>query len=98
MLYYNYLQNLTLEQLNELGQEGWEITGLVINSASSTFDVFLTKGFQEKTLIENAETNAKFWVDESFSYGEGTLIIFLTIFMFCIIGKIVYNFLFKEDA
>jgi hypothetical protein len=51
---------------------------------------------QTQTLIENAETGAKFWVNGSFTYGEATIIIFLTIFTLCIIGKIIYNFLFKN--
>lgn len=96
MFIYNYQQNLTLEQLNELGAEGWDITGILINASPSDFNVFMKKGFQDQTLIGNTETGAKFWVNESFSYGESMIIIFLTIFIFCIIGKILYNFFFKN--
>jgi hypothetical protein len=49
-----------------------------------------------ETLIENSETGAKFWISQSFSYGDAIIITFATIFMFCIIGKVVYNFLFKN--
>ena len=96
MFEYNFLENLTLEQLNELGADNWEITGILVN-ATDSFSVFTKKGFQEKTLITNEITGAEFWVDKTFSYGESWIIIALTICMFCIIGKIIYNFFFKKD-
>jgi len=95
MLEYNYLENLTLEQLNELGNEGWEITDILVNTTGS-FNAFFTKGFQEKILIINSESGAEFWLDKTFSYGESITIIFLTIFIFCVVGKLIYNFLFKN--
>lgn len=95
MFEYNYLQNLTLEELNELGNEGWEITDILANTTDS-FNVVFHKGFQEKILITATESGAKFWVDKTFSYGDSIIIIFLTIFAFALIGKIVYNFLFKN--
>lgn len=97
MFEYNFLENLTIEQLNELGQDGWDITGIIVNaSPSDTYNVFIKKGFQEKTLITNETTGAEFWVEKTFSYGETIIIIFITIFIFCIIGKIIYNWLFKN--
>lgn len=95
MFIYNYLENLSLEQLGDLGSEGWEI--VAISTDSESFDAFLKKGFQDKTLIENESTGAEFWVNENISYGEAMILIFITIFTFCLIGKIVYNFLFKND-
>lgn len=97
MFEYNYLENLTLEQLNELGQEGWEITGILVVSTDS-FGAFMRKGFQEKILVVNSETGAEFWFDKTFSYGESIVIIFLTFFLFSAIAKIIYNFLFKKNA
>lgn len=97
MFIYDYLENLTLEQLNELGEAGWEITGILVVTTDS-FSAFMRKGFQEKTLVVNEETGAEFWLDKSFSYGESITIIFLTIFIFAVIGKIIYNFIFKEDV
>lgn len=94
MFSYDYQEGLTLEQINELGQNNWEIIG--VNTSEEFFNVFIKKGFQDKTLIENTETGANFWVDESYSYGEGMILTFLTIFIFCVIGKVVYNFLFKN--
>jgi len=98
MFEYNYFENLTLEELNALGEIGWEVKEIEIPKIldKEGFNVFLVKGFQEKTLIENTETGAKFWVDETFSYGETMVIIFLTIFTFAVIGKIIYNFIFKN--
>jgi len=95
MLEYDYFENLTLEELNALGDTGWEVKEILITTTDS-FSAFLVKGFQEKTLIENTETGAKFWIDETFSYGETMVIIFLTFFIFAIIGKIIYNFIFKN--
>ena len=96
MFNYNYLENLTLEQLNNLGSEGWEIVEAT-STDSETFNAFFKKGFQDKTLIENESTGANFWVSENISYGEAMILIFITIFIFCLIGKVVYNFLFKND-
>jgi len=94
MFTYDYQQNLTLEQINLLGADNWEIVGVA--GSTDGFNVFLKQGFQDKTLITNTETGANFWVDESYSYGEGMILTFLTIFIFCVIGKIIYNFLFKN--
>lgn len=97
MFEYNYLKNQSLQQVNELGSQGWEVIDIVnISQGVPSFYVFIKKGFQEQTLITNETTGAKFWVNESFSYGESMIIIFLTIFIFCIIGKIIYNFFFKN--
>lgn len=99
MFQYNYLQDLTIEQLNELGADNWEITGILINtSPGNTYNVFVKKGFQEKTLITNETTGAEFWIDKTFSYGESWIIIFTTIILFSLIGKICWDFLFKKDA
>jgi len=97
MLEYNYLENLTLEELNQLGSEGWEITEILVNTTDS-FSAFFTKGFQDKILITATESGAEFWVDKTFSYGESIVIIFLTLFLFGVIAKIIYNFLFKKNA
>lgn len=97
MFRYDYLENLTLDQLNELGEAGWEITGILVNTTDS-FNAFLHKGFQEKILITSTESGAEFWVDKTFSYGESIVIIFLTLFLFGVIAKIIYNFLFKKNA
>jgi len=97
MFEYNYLENLTLEELNVLGQEGWEITGILVNTTDS-FNAFFHKGFQEKILMTSTESGAEFWVDKTFSYGESIVVIFLTIFLFAMIGKSIYNFLFKKNA
>lgn len=96
MFTYDYQENLTLEQINLLGADNWEIVGIQSNAEPPGFNVFVKKGFQDRILITNTETGANFWVDESYSYGEGMILTFLTIFIFCVIGKIVYNFLFKN--
>lgn len=97
MFYYDYQENLTMEELNVLGSEGWEITGILVNTTNS-FNAFLHRGFQEKILITNTESGAEFWVDKTFSYGESIVIIFLTIFLFAVIGKTIYHFIFRKNA
>jgi hypothetical protein len=97
MLEYNFFENLTIEEINVLGDEGWEITGVIVNASPQTFSVFAQKGFQDKTLIENVDTGAKFWVNQNYSYGETMILIFVVIWFFIWIGGKIFNFIFKND-
>lgn len=98
MFEYRYFENISLEEFNTTFKK-WEIIDVeILETTTSQFNLFAKKGFQEKVLIDNSETGSKFWLDKSFSYGDSIVIIFLTLFLFGIIGKIIYNFLFKKNA
>jgi len=96
MLEYNYFENQTLENLNNLGQDGWEITGILITTSPQSFNAFAKKGFQDKTLLVNSETGSKFWLDENVSYGEAFIIFVVIAFAIAIIAKAIYRFLYQQ--
>jgi len=96
MIEYNYFQNQTLEDLNNLGQEGWEITGILINTSPGDFNAFAKRGFQDKTLLENSETGAKFWLSENVSYGDAIVIFFIIVLSIAIIARSIYKFIFQQ--
>lgn len=96
MLQYDYQENLTLEQINDLGDTGWQVDSILSFTSPNSFNVFLTKGFQDKTLVENTETGAKFWLNENVSYGDAFIIFVVMVFVIAIIGKAVYKFLFQQ--
>lgn len=96
MLEYNYLENQTLEDLNNLGQDGWEVQSILDFTSPSSYNVFLVKGFQDKTLIQNEETGAKFWLSENVSYGEVFVIFVVMAFAIAIIAKAIYKFIFQQ--
>lgn len=92
MYIYDYQAGLSLEDLNVLGADNWEITGIMIYTSPSSYDVFIRKGFQEKTLIENSETGAKFWINETISYGEAFVIFFIVVLTIAVITKAIFKF------
>jgi len=96
MIEYNYFENQSLEDLNNLGQQGWEITGILITTSPTSFNAFAKMGFQDKTLLENTETGARFWLNENVSYGEAFIIFFVVVFLIAIISKAVYRFIFQQ--
>ena len=96
MFEYNYFENQTLEDLNTLGQDGWEITGILINASPQSFSAFAQRGFQDKTLLVNNETGAKFWLNENVSYGEAFIIFVVIAFAIAIIAKAIYRFLYQQ--
>lgn len=96
MITYDYFQNLSLEQVNELASQGWEVSGISIleQASSSSFNVFVKKGFQEKTLVESGDKH--FWVDETMTYGEGMILTFLTFSFFIFLAVLVFKFIFRK--
>lgn len=84
-------QTITCERANN---KPFQFTITYVNYSLSGGDSGV--GGTGQQLIQNTETGTMFRINESFTYGEATIIIFLTIFTFCIIGKIVYNFIFKN--
>jgi len=46
------------------------------------------------TLVENATTDAKFYLDKSFSYGDILITIFLSIFLIFGIVKFLFGFIY----
>jgi len=97
MITYDYKTGLTLEQVNTLGSQGWEVLGVAIKSpAPYTYDVFIKKGFQDQVLIESGGGQS-FWVKENVSYGESMIIIFITIFFFIFLGKMIFNNFFRHE-
>jgi len=61
-----------------------------------TFEIFGCQKIQIFTLIENATTDAKFYLDKSFSYGDIFITIFLSIFLIFGIVKFVFNFIYSN--
>lgn len=98
MIEYNYLENQSLEQLNAVGLNDWEIIGLMVDAGPSphTFDAFAKRGRQGYSIIE-ADSQTAFYIDKSFNLGNSIIIIFATIFIFAIISKTIYSWLFKND-
>lgn len=96
MITYNYLENQSLEELNVLGQNDWQIFDITVNDTPQGFDVFLMKGRQGYEMIE-ADSETTFYLNESFSFGDSVIIIFLTMFLCGLIGRATYHFLFKND-
>lgn len=97
MITYDYFQDLSLEQVNDLASQGWEVSGISIleNASSSTFDVFVKKGFQDKVLIEGG-SGERFFFDETISYGEGMILTFITITFFVMVAILIFKFIFRK--
>lgn len=91
---YDFKQNQTLEDLNDLGGGGWEVISIEAVSPSN-FDAVLMKGKQGEILIESGENS--FWIKESITYGEALiLILFFLVFMIGL-AKIIFNLFFQND-
>lgn len=103
MIIYKHETDLTEEQLNVLGLEDWELIEVVRNFPDqATKHFYLKKDDQIKssdqyTLIQNTETEAEFYLDKTFSYGEAVMITFITIFFFAFLGKIIFNYFFYNE-
>lgn len=99
MIIYKHETDLTDEDLNLLGSEGWELVEVVRNFPDQAVKHFyLKKGTTNQyTLIENSETGAEFYLDKSFTYGEAIIITFITIFFFAFLGKIIFNYFFYNE-
>jgi hypothetical protein len=95
MFNYNFQENLSLEDLNYLGDEGWEVVKLLINESPANFDAFLKKGFQDKTLIVDTESGSNFWIEKTVDYGDVFIIFFGVVVFIAIIGKSIYKFLYE---
>jgi hypothetical protein len=96
MITYNYLENQTLEDLNTLGQNDWQIFNIVVNDSPQTFDVFLQKGRTGHELIE-IDSETSFWIDKSFDLGMSTFIIIFVIMAIAVLGRWIWGFLFYND-
>jgi len=98
MIEYDYLEDLSLIQVNSLGSEDWEVVGVAIKSPPTppTFDVFVKRGRQGIEMIE-VDSSAHFFIDKSFSLGESVIIIFATMLIFIILSKMIYGWLFEND-
>lgn len=97
MITYDYIQDLSLEQVNDLAETGWEVSDISIleTASGSTFDVFVKKGFQDKVLVEGG-SGERFFFDESISYGEGMILTFVTISFFVMVGILIFKFIFRK--
>ena len=91
---YEFKQNQSLEDLNDLGGLGWEVINIEYVSPSN-FDAFLMKGKQGETLIET--DNGNFWIKENFSYGESVVITFLFLFFMIFLASIIFNLFFRNE-
>lgn len=96
MLEYNYLEDQSLEDLNILGGYGWEINSILESTSPNSFNVFISKGFQDKVLIENIETGTRFWINEVVDYGDVFIIFILFIFITAILCKSIYKFFYQQ--
>lgn len=97
MFQYDYILGKTIQEVNEYGKEGWEIIGIVVKPPLPyTFDIFIKKGFQEKTYIENVDTGAKFWIDETINYGDAFVIFIFIAFSIVIIAKSIIKFFYQQ--
>ena len=94
MISYDYQLGLTLEEINALASDGWKVDGVVIHASPSTFDAFLSHGFQDKVLIEDGDK--QFYFSQNVSYGEALTITFLTFFFLILITKLIFNFIFQK--
>lgn len=94
MITYDYLENQTLEQINVLGTDGWEVSGLIVNTSPSSFNVFVKKGFQEKTLVENGSA---FFFDKTINIGDAMILTFITLAFFIMVGILVFKFIFRRE-
>lgn len=96
MLEYNYFEALSLEDLNNLSSEGWQVQDVLTTTSPTTFNALMFKGFQDKTLVENSETGARFWLSENVSYGEAFIIFVVIAFAIAIISRSIYRFIFQQ--
>lgn len=100
MIEYNYIENLDIMGVNTLGNEDWEVIGATITKTPPAyipmFDVLVKRGRQGHEMIE-VDSNTSFIIDKSFSYGDSVILIFLTIFLFAMIGRATYHILFGND-
>jgi len=104
MLEYLYLEDQTLDQVNFYANEGWRIE--FINKIEiDKLDVMLVSGAdpvaiqteqiildltQEKVI--NYDTGAEFIVNQSVSYGDFLIIIFLFLFLVFGVAKFLIGF------
>lgn len=98
MIEYNYLKDLSLIEVNSLGLQDWEVVGVVIKSLpiGDMYDVFVKRGRQGYSIIE-VDSETSFYIDKSFDLGDSIIIIFATIFLFAVISKAIYGWLFFND-
>lgn len=100
MIQYNYIEGLDLVGVNSLGNEDWEVVGIAVKKTPPDyipyFDVFVKRGRQGIEMMEFDENKA-FYIEKSFNLGDSIIIIFLTIFTFILLGKMIYNWLFNND-
>jgi hypothetical protein len=96
MLEYNYQENISIEDLNILGAEKWEVRDITTTATPNSFNAFLVRGFQDKTLIVNSETGAEFWLYEGLGYFSMFCIFLSFIICFFLIIRIIKNFFFQQ--
>lgn len=97
MIIYDHKEDITLWDLNILGNENWEVVS--ISGDPTKIKVWLKKQNPPipYTLVENTETGAEFYLDKSFSYGDAIIITFFTIFLLAFLGKIIFNYFFHNE-
>jgi hypothetical protein len=96
MIEYNYLEGQTLEELNTLGLDDWQVINVLTNESPQSFDVFLQKGRAGYNLIE-VDSETDFYISKDFSLGESAVLIFIVITLIVAMTKMVYGFIFKND-
>jgi hypothetical protein len=94
---YDFESSITIEQINLLGAENWQVKGVWGTEEEGYYDVLFEKGSAYRTLVENSTTGAEFYVQHTLTYGEGLILIFLTLFSVYLITKAVFKALFQDD-
>lgn len=95
MINYNYIENQSLEDLNNLGQDDWQIIEIIVSDSPQSFDAFIQKGRTGYNLIE-ADSSTSFWISNSLDLGDSIVIVFGVILLFGLISKLIYNFIWKK--
>jgi len=93
MITYNYFENQSLEDLNVLGSEGWNITGIIVHTSPQSFDAFAKMGFEEKTMVDNG---SDWYLDRTVSIGDAISITLMTMAFFTMVGIIIFKFVFRK--
>jgi hypothetical protein len=91
MITYNYFENQSLEDLNVLGEAGWNITGIIVHTSPQSFDAFAKMGFEEKTQV-----NSDWYFDKTITVGDSISITLMTMAFFTMVGIIIFKFVFRK--
>jgi hypothetical protein len=94
MITYDYFENQSLEDLNALGAEGWNVSGIVVHTSPQSFDAFVKMGFEEKTMVDNG---SDWYFDKTITIGDSIMITLLTMAFFTMVGILIFKFIFRKQ-